>query len=263
LSIEDVMESEAEKELDISTVADIPRAAARTEFSLVRGGPFYRLLQAVGLIHPQQWNLGRRIAALLAIAWLPLVIITAASNRAGLHSLLVDPRVYARLFVAIPALIVGDVMMDGYFGAVLRHIREADLLDSADRARMDHVLVQLKGLRDAYLPELIILLLTAVSIYLNMSNRGVMDTTPWLGQRVGDSFHLTVAAWYGVLVGAPLWNFLLGLALWRWLLWTFFAFKLSGRRLKLVASHPENEEDSASWGSWSWHSHPRRSPPAA
>jgi hypothetical protein len=114
------MESEAEKELDIRTVADIPRAAARTEFSLVRGGPFYRLLQAVGLIHPQQWNLGRRITALLAIAWAPLVIITAISNRAGLHSLLVDPRIYARLFVAIPALIVGEVLMDGYFGAVLR-----------------------------------------------------------------------------------------------------------------------------------------------
>jgi hypothetical protein len=233
------MESEAEKELDISTVADIPRAAAHAEFSLVRGGPFYRLLQALGLIHPQQWNLGRRIAALLAIAWAPLVIITAAANRAGLHSLLVDPRVYARLFVAIPALIVGEVMIDGYFGAVLRHIREADLLDHTDRAHMDHVLVQLKGLRDAYLPELIILLLTAINIYVNMSDRGVLDTTPWLGQRVGDSFHLTLAAWYGVLVGAPLWNFLLGLALWRWFLWAFFAFKLSGCRLKLVASHPD------------------------
>lgn len=32
------MESEAEKELGISSMADIPRAAAHTEFSLVRGG---------------------------------------------------------------------------------------------------------------------------------------------------------------------------------------------------------------------------------
>src|ERR1035437_4355343 len=161
------MESEAEKELDISSVGDIPRAAARAEFSLVRGGPFYRLLQAVGLIHPQQWNLGRRIAALLAIAWAPLVVITAVSNRAGLHSLLLDPRVYARLFVAIPALIVGEVLMDGYFGAVLRHIREANLLDTADEVRTNHVLAQLKRLRDAYLPELIILLLAAIDIYAN------------------------------------------------------------------------------------------------
>ncbi|MES2220696.1 MAG: hypothetical protein V4587_06990, partial [Acidobacteriota bacterium] len=233
------MESEAEKELDISTPADIPRAAARAEFSLVRGGPFYRLLQALRLIGPQRWNLGRRIAALVAVAWAPLVIITAASNRAALHSLLFDPRVYARLFVAIPALIVGELVIDGYFGAILRHIREADLLDPADRSRMDQVLVQLQGLRDAYLPELIIFSLTAISIYANMVNPGVLDTTPWLGRRIGDSYHFTPAGWFGLVVGAPLWNFLLGLALWRWLMWGFFAFKLSGCQLKLVASHPD------------------------
>ncbi len=223
----------------MNPVADVPRAADQTKFSLVRGGPFYRLLKAAGLIHPQQWNLGRRTAALIAITWAPLVIITAGSNPAGLHSLLVDPRVYARLFVAIPALITGELMMDGYFSAVLRHIREANLLDAADETHMNQVLAQMKRLRDAYLPELIILLLAVVSIVTNMSNHGVLDTTPWLGRRVGDTFHFTVAAWYGVLVGAPLWNFLLGLSLWRWLMWAFYAFKLSGRRLKLVASHPD------------------------
>ena len=233
------MESEAEKELGISSVADVSHAAAHTKFSLVRGGPFYNLLKAARLVHPQKWNLGRRITALLAITWVPLVIITAISNRAGLHSLLVDPRVYARLFVAIPALIMGELMMDGYFGAVLRHIREANLLDAADETYMNRVLAQMKRLRDAYLPELIILLLAVVSIVTNMSNHGVLDTTPWLGRRIGDSFHFTAAAWYGVFTGAPLWNFLLGLALWRWLMWAFYAFKLSGRRLKLVASHPD------------------------
>ncbi|MFZ1942796.1 MAG: hypothetical protein WAU43_04215, partial [Acidobacteriaceae bacterium] len=153
------MESEAEKELGISSMADIPRAAAHTEFSLVRGGPIYNLLKAAHLIHPQKWNLGRRITALLAVTWAPLVIITAVSNRAGLHSLLVDPRVYARLFVAIPALITGELMMDGYFGAMLKHIHDANLLDAADETHMNRVLAQMKRLRDAYLPELIILLL--------------------------------------------------------------------------------------------------------
>jgi hypothetical protein len=40
-------------------------------------------------------------------------------------------------------------------------------------------------------------------------------------------------------VGGLLWNFLLALGLWRWLLWTFFAFKLSKRNLKVVATHPD------------------------
>jgi hypothetical protein len=136
-------------------------------------------------------------------------------------------------------LIVGEVLLDGYFGAVLAHIRQADLLDATDEARMEQVLSQLRRLRDAFLPELIILILMAIEIHLSMSNHGVLDTTPWLGRRIGDSFQFTAAAWYGLLVGAPLWNFLLGLALWRWLLWAYFAFKLSRQRLKLMASHPD------------------------
>jgi hypothetical protein len=32
---------------------------------------------------------------------------------------------------------------------------------------------------------------------------------------------------------------MLGVALWRWLLWTLFVFKLSRRDLKLVATHPD------------------------
>ncbi|MGB8478488.1 MAG: hypothetical protein WCE63_06560 [Acidobacteriaceae bacterium] len=233
------MESEAEKELDISSAADIARAATRAEFSLVRGGPFYRLEQAVGLIRPKQWNLGRRITTLLVIAWVPLIVITAVSNPSGMHSLLFDARVYARLFIAIPALIVGGVVIDGYFGAVLAHIRQANLLDPANEGQMDRVLEQLKRLRDALLPELIILLLMALDIRFNMSNHGVLDTTPWLGRWSGETYHFTPAAWYGLAVGAPLWNFLLGLALWRWLMWAFFVFKLSRLHLNLVASHPD------------------------
>jgi hypothetical protein len=122
---------------------------------------------------------------------------------------------------------------------VLAHIRQADLLEPSDEARMDRVLEQLKRLRDAFLPELIILFLMAIDVRFNMTNHAVLDTTPWLGRWSGDSYHFTPAAWYGVAVGAPLWNFLLGLALWRWLMWAFFAFKLSRMQLKLVASHPD------------------------
>ena len=34
-------------------------------------------------------------------------------------------------------------------------------------------------------------------------------------------------------------QFLLGLGLWEWLLWTWFAFKLSRQNLRLVPTHPD------------------------
>jgi hypothetical protein len=42
-----------------------------------------------------------------------------------------------------------------------------------------------------------------------------------------------------VLVSAPIFQFLLGLSLWKWLLWVIFTFKLSQRNLKLIPTHPD------------------------
>jgi hypothetical protein len=70
--------------------------------SFVRGGPFYRAQRALGLIHPNHWNLGRRIAVLIVITWLPLLVLTAFLNFQGWNSLLRDYRVRARLLIAVP-----------------------------------------------------------------------------------------------------------------------------------------------------------------
>jgi len=59
-----------------------------SEISFVRGGPFYRIQRALGLIRPDDWNLARRIIFLIAVGWLPLVLITAIVNPEGLASLL-------------------------------------------------------------------------------------------------------------------------------------------------------------------------------
>ena len=74
-------------------------ATAAVDVSLVRGGLFYRLQQGLGLVRPNHWNLGRRIVIFVAVAWLPLVLITTVVNRAGLFSLLTDYRVYSRLLI--------------------------------------------------------------------------------------------------------------------------------------------------------------------
>jgi hypothetical protein len=134
-----------------------PFTSAPAESSLVRGGPFYRAQRALGLIRPTQWNLGRRIPVLLAIGWLPLFLLTALLNPRGLHSLLTDYRVHARLLIAVPALLIGEILMDSRFRAVLAHVRQAGLLEAPDQAYMDGVTATLVRLRDAFLPELVVL----------------------------------------------------------------------------------------------------------
>jgi hypothetical protein len=220
--------------------ADSPSTHAHhDEVSFVRGGPFYRLQQALGLVRPGQWNAGRRIAVLIAIGWLPLLLITLFLHRRGLPSFLASYRIHARMLLAVPALLLGEIFMESRFRAVMAHIRRAGLLEAPDMAYMDGVIARLVRLRDAYFPEFAVLVLLIVHTALSYRGLVDVDPAPWVGQGAGAELHLSAAGWYAVLVSAPLFQFLLGLGLWKWLLWTFFAFKLSRRNLKLIATHPD------------------------
>ncbi len=207
------------------------------EASFVRGGPFYRVQQSLGLIHPNRWNLGRRITVLIVITWLPLLLLTALLNFQGLDSLVRDYRVHARFLIALPVLLFGELLMEARFGAVMAHIRQAHLLSAPDLEYMDGVIVKLIRLRDSFLPELAVLAL--LIIHTAASYKGLVDPTPWLARGSGANLQLSAAGWYAVLVSAPIFQFLLGLSLWKWLLWVIFAFKLSRRNLKLVPTHPD------------------------
>ena len=212
-------------------------SSAPGEVSLVRGGPFYRVQHALGLIRPNEWNLGRRITFLIAIGWLPLFLITALLNFDGLVSLIRDYRIHSRLLVAVPVLLAGELLMESRFRAVVGHLRQAGLLDAPELVHVDNVIATLIRARDSFLPEIAILLLLIV--HTATSYKGLVDATPWLSRTAGAELHLTAAGWYAVLVSTSIFQFLLGLAVWKWLLWTFLAFKLSRRNLKLVATHPD------------------------
>jgi len=122
------------------------------ELSLVPGGPFYRTHLAIGLIRPNRWNVGRRIVMSIAISWVPLFLITLLLDPGGLRSFVMDYRVHARLLIAVPALLIGEIVMESRFREVFRYLRESGLLDVHDMAYMDGVVANLVRLRDAAMP---------------------------------------------------------------------------------------------------------------
>jgi hypothetical protein len=99
------------------------------ELSLVPGGPFYRTQLAIGLIRPNRWNVGRRIVVSIAISWVPLFLITLLLNPRGLQSFVMDYRVHARLLIAVPTLLIGEIVMESRSREVFRYLRDSGLLD--------------------------------------------------------------------------------------------------------------------------------------
>lgn len=184
------------------------------EPSLIRGGPFYRGQRAIRLIHPEKWNMIRRATIAVVVGWPPLVVLPAVLNTSGLVSLLRDYRVYSRMLIAVPILLLGQAVMETRFRMLVGHFLDAGLVSGSEIQRMQAAIKTVLRLRDSALPELAIFLL--VMIHTATSERT-----------------------NAVVVSATIFQFLLGLGLWKWLLWAIFAFKLSRLKLNLVPTHPD------------------------
>ena len=148
-------------------------SSAPVEISLVRGGPFYRAQHAVGLIRPDRMEPRPPHCFLIVVGWLPLFLITALFNCEGLVSLIRDYRLHARMLVAVPVLLVGELLMESRFRAVIGHLRQAGLLDALELGHVDEVIATLIRVRDSYLPEFVILLLLIV--HTATSYKGLVD----------------------------------------------------------------------------------------
>jgi hypothetical protein len=207
------------------------------EPSLMRGGLFHQALKWTKIAGPNEQNLVRRITFAIALGWIPLVLITAIFNRDGLGSLFRDYTTNARMLIAIPVLLVGQAFMESRFRLIMNHILDSHLLEGPEMGSLEQILTGMTRLRDSLIPELIILLLVVSRTAITFKSQ-VADI-PWIASIIASDFHLTPAGWYAALVSASLFQFLIGLGLWKWLLWTIFAFRFSRLRLNTVPIHPD------------------------
>jgi len=205
------------------------------DVSLIRGGPFYRVQHATRLLPSDRWNLGRRITLAIAIGWLPLLLMTVLFHTHALRSLLSDYRANARMLIAVPILLIGQVVMETRFRMIVQHLREAGLLDAEGLQQMDTIVARLRRWRDSIWPELAIILVVYSNVALIYSAH-LRENRPWALSADG---HLLPAGLYYVFVSQLVYRFLFGLSLWKWLLWCYFLFRLSRLNLLLVSTHPD------------------------
>src|SRR5512136_779949 len=84
------------------------------QFSLIQGGPIYRIQSWLGLAMPDRRHVIMRAALLAAIAWLPLLVFSALQGHAigGVRiPFLRDFAVNIRLLIAFPVLVAAETMI--------------------------------------------------------------------------------------------------------------------------------------------------------
>jgi hypothetical protein len=181
----------------------VNQAAPEMPISLIRGGTLYWVQEKARLIHPGQWSLHKRLPLAIAIAWLPLVILTAMHGGSGsssdLAAVLTDYRVYARVFIAIPLLLLGQITMETHFRDMAQHFLDANLVGVDELPRFRRIMEKARHLRDAKLPET----LAIVAVYLQiayMLQSGRLHYPSWAVEAGSNT--LTPAGYYSGIAGA-------------------------------------------------------------
>jgi hypothetical protein len=203
--------------------------------SLIRGGGFYWVQEKARLIRPNTWDLQRRLPLAIAIAWLPLLVLAFIHGGfRDLHALFVDYRVYARIFIAIPLLLIGQITMEIRFRQMAQQFLDANIVRLQDLPRFHEIMQKARRLRDAKLPELLAMVVVyAQAGYFLESGR--MRYASWAIQ--SDTNSITAAGYYSILVAHALFLGLLLIALWKWAIWVYVLSQISRLNLQLDATN--------------------------
>jgi hypothetical protein len=217
--------------------------AEPADFSLVLGGPLYQLWRRLHAAGPAMELVSRRMVSIPLVAWLPLLVLTAyeglAVGQAVPVPFLYDLEVHGRFLVAMPLLLLAEVIAHQRIRPVVRHFVDAGIITPATlpdfRAALDRAL----RLRNSLSVELIL----AVGVFgfgwMLWKGTAGLTTSTWYAMGGPAGGGLTLAGlWYGH-VSNPIFQFLLLRWYFRLFVWFVFLRRVSRLDLYLTPTHPD------------------------
>ena len=215
-----------------------------TDFSLVLGGPLYQLFRRAHLSGDALDLLRRRIVVLSLLAWLPLALLAGFEGRllpgTATVPFLLDVEVHVRYLLAIPLMVVAELVVHQRMRAVLQQFLGRKLVPEAVRTQFDAAVASVARLRNSVLAEiLIIAFVYGVGMFVVWRNYVALDANTWYATTSAAGSKLSLAGmWYGY-VSLPLFQFLLLRWYFRVFIWARFLWQVSRLELKLVPTHPD------------------------
>ena len=127
------------------------------DFSLVLGGPLYQLWRRTRLAGDTLDLLRRRIVVLALLAWVPLLLLSVVEGHAwgGECTLpfLYDIDIHARLLLALPLLIIAELVVHQRMRGVVGQFLSRGLIPEAARAKFDAAIASAMRLRNSVAAE--------------------------------------------------------------------------------------------------------------
>jgi hypothetical protein len=214
------------------------------DFSLVLGGPLFQLLRRAHLSGDALELWRRRIILGSMLAWLPLLVLSAwEGNALGGNvamPFLMSVEVHVRFLVALPLLIIAELVVHQRLISIVRQFDERDLIPEKDRARFEVAINSALRLRNSVLAEvLLILFVYGVGVLLIWSKYIALHNASWYAVPTDSGMRLSLAGVWYMFVSLPFFQFVLLRWYFRIFIWARFLWQASRLELALVPTHPD------------------------
>jgi hypothetical protein len=230
----------------MSTPTELVHASPMEEdFSIVIGGPLYQTLVRAHLTGHTLELLRRRIVVIALLAWLPLLVLSVLDGKAWGNGVgvpfLYDIDVHVRFLVALPLLIVAELVVYQRMRTVVAQFVTLGLVREAVRERFDAAIASAKRLRNSAVAEVVLIVLVyGVGIWGIWRHYAALATPTWYAMPEGGDLHLDLAGWWYLLVSLPLFQFILVRWYFRLFIWARFLWQVSRLDLAYAPMHPDH-----------------------
>jgi hypothetical protein len=214
------------------------------DFSLVLGGPLFQLLRRSHLSGDTLELFQQRILVITLLAWLPLLVLSVVEGRALGGSVavpfLLDVEANLRFLVALPLLIISELVVHQRMRFVVRQFLERDLIPESGLTRFKSAIASAFRLRNSVLAEvLLIAFVYVVGVMLFWRQYLALATATWYAMPTADGLQLSLPGKWYAYVSLPLFQFLLVRWYYRIFIWTRFLWQTSRIELSVIPTHPD------------------------
>lgn len=214
------------------------------DFSLVLGGPLFQLLRRAHLSDDALLLVRQRVVVIALLAWLPLLLLSAFEGNlwggGTVVPFLFDIEVHVRFLVALPLLVVAEMVVHQRMRPLLQQFVERNLIPESATTRFEAAIASAYRLRNSVLAEvLLIAFVYGVGVLVLWRHYFAIDTATWFATGSAGGSRLSLAGiWYGY-VSIPIFQFLLCRWYFRLFIWARFLWQVSRIELSLVPTHPD------------------------
>ncbi|KAB2640028.1 MAG: hypothetical protein DVB26_06275 [Verrucomicrobia bacterium] len=224
--------------------ADEPLMREPPEFSLVLGGPLYQLWRRTHLSGDALEMLRRRVVVLAMLAWVPLLMLSVAEGHAWAGKVklpfLHDIEMHMRLLLALPLLIVAELVVHQRMRTVVSQFIERGLITDATQTRFYAAIAAALRLRNSVTAEVVMIALVyGLGVLFVWRTQVALNVTCWYGMDGGGKLHPSLAGWWMGCVSLPVFQFLLLRWYFRLFIWARFLWQLSRLQLNFMPTHPD------------------------